>query len=117
MCVSNTLPAGLYFILTVNNPLKVGAIVITVLRDGRLRLVRGGNDPRTPSITPSWAASHSDLSPAGSLPLTSLSACLNDLRCRVEPYEQPQDLGGALRGVGDTIRNHIQSFRPNQDRV
>lgn len=118
MCVSNTLPTGLYFILAVNNPLKVGTIVITVLQDGRLRLARGGNDPRTPSITPSWAASHSDLSPAGSLPLTSLSACLNDLRCRVEePYEQPQDLGGALGGVGDTIRNHIQPSRPNQDRV
>lgn len=35
MCVSNTLPAGLYFILTVNNPLKVGTIVITVFQDGR----------------------------------------------------------------------------------
>lgn len=62
--------------------------------------LEGGNDPRTPSITRAWAASHSDLSPSGSLPLTSLSASLNDLPYRVEPYEQPQDLGGALGGVG-----------------
>lgn len=101
MCISNMLPVSPYFILSINNPLKVGTIVITVSQEGRLRWARVSIiQGLPPSHT---AVGHSDLSPSESLPLTSLSAFLKDLRRRVEPYEQPQDLGGALGVVRETI--------------
>lgn len=83
MCVTNML----YFILVINNPLKVDTIVIAALQDGSCVWLGVGMIQGHPPSPHYWAASHSDLSPSESLPLASLSAFLNDLRCRVDPYE------------------------------
>lgn len=108
------LPISPYFILLVNNPLNAGTIVITVLQDGSWGWPGVGVIQGHPPSPHFWAASHSDLSPSESLPLASLSAFLNDLRCRVDPNEQPQDLGGALGGGRQTIQNHIPLLDPTK---
>lgn len=113
MCVTNMLPIGPYYILVINNPLKAGTIVITVLQDGGWGWLGVGVIQGHPLSPHYWAASHSDLSPSESLPLASLSASLNDSRCRVDPSEQPQDLGGPWEGGGRPIRTTF-SFHPTE---
>lgn len=82
-------------------------IVIPAFQDGLWGWLGVGVSQRYPPSPHYWAVSHGDLIPSESLPLASLSAFLNALRFMVDPYEQPQDLGGALGRVRDTIQNHI----------